>query len=679
MINYKILLMALKHSFIKFLPNKQCRNPILFIAYVGAILSLIATFYSSSMLNIQITFLLWTTLWIGNLACAIAEVKGKMQAELMRKSVSEIIANKLVNGKEVLVSSNQLKVGDIVVCRAGDFIPADGEIIEGIATVNESAITGESAPVIRESGEDRSAVTESTQVVSDKIVIRITSKKGDSFLNRISFLIEEAGYEKTPNEISLNVILLVMSIAIIFSVISVRIFAGYSAPDSSSDQLTMLTLPVLIALLVSLIPLTVSSLSTVIGVSGMNRLFQNHVIAKNSQSIEAAGSIDILILDKTGTLTFGNRAAVEFYPVHGINQKYLAEVAQLASLNDETAEGRSIITLAKNKFDLSMPSVDTSNVNIVPFTSQTRLSGIDIKNNGAIRRIRKGSDDRIRAFVGQQGGVFPLEELNAIVKAIANKGGTPLVIAENNQILGVVYLKDAIKGGLKERFIELRKMGIKTLMITGDNPLTAGTIAADIGVDDYVAQATPEMKLNRIREEQQSGHLVAMAGDGINDAPALAQADVGIAMNIGTQASRDAGNMIDLDSNPAKLLTLVRIGKQMLMTRGALTIFSFANDLAKYFAIIPALFGALYPLKDNVGILEILNVMHLASPTSAIISTLLYNALIIACLIPLALKGIPYRAQSVSILLQNNLLVYGLGGFIVPFIGIKLIDMIINL
>ena len=677
--NLKVFLRALKRSLISLLPYRQSRNPIMFIAYAGAVFSLIATFYSYSALHIQITFLLWTTLWTGNLACAIAENRGKMQAEVMRKAGFEAIANKLVNGKEISVPADQLKVNDLVVCRAGDFIPADGEIVEGIATVNESAITGESAPVIRESGEDRSAVTESTQVMSDKIVIRVTSKKGDSFLNRISSLIEEATYEKTPNEEALNIILLAISIVIIFTVVSVKIFADFSIASTSSGQLAILSLPVLIALLVSLIPTTISSLSTAIGISGMNRLFQNNVIAKSSQSIETAGSIDLLMLDKTGTITFGNRAAVEFFPLPGINLTHLAEVAHLASLHDETSEGRSICALVKNKFDLAVPTLDPANVNVVPFSSHTRLSGIDIKNNDVIRRIRKGSDDRVRAFVEQQGGVVPWEELSTIVKFIATKGGTPIVIADDNQILGVVYLKDAIKGGIKERFTELRKMGIKTLMITGDNPLTAAAIAADVGVDDYIAQATPEMKLDRIRKEQQDGHFIAMAGDGVNDAPALAQADVGIAMNIGTQASRDAGNMIDLDSNPVRLLTIVRVGKQMLMTRGALTTFSFANDIAKYFAIIPAIYGTLYPLNDGPGPLAMLNVMHLTSPESAILSTLAYNSLIIVCLIPIALRGIPYRAQPASKLLQNNLLVYGLGGLVAPFIGIKLIDMLISL
>ncbi len=564
--------------------------------------------------------------------------------------------------------------------RIGDIIPADGEVIEGIATVDESAITGESAPVIRESGGDRSAVTAGTRVVSDRIVIHVTSEKGKSFLDRMIGLIEGAQRQKTPNEIALNIVLSALTIIFLLTVMSVKTFADYSAKAANQDLSQVVTITVLIALLVCLIPTTISALLSAIGIAGMDRLIQRNVIAKSGRSVEAAGDIDLLILDKTGTITLGNRMATEFLPAPGVTEKDFAEIAQLASMSDETPEGRSIVVLAKNKFFLRGELLDVKNTRFIPFSAHTRMSGLDFldEQGKVMRSIRKGSAEAIQRYVEKQGGTFS-SQLNTLIDPICNKGGTPLLVSDGSNVVGVIHLKDIIKGGIKERFAEMRKMGIHTLMVTGDNPLTAGAIAAEAGVDDFVSQATPEMKLARIRQEQKNGHLIAMTGDGTNDAPALAQADVGVAMNTGTQASREAGNMVDLDSNPTKLLDIVEIGKQLLMTRGALTTFSVANDVAKYFAIIPAIFGQLY-LNSGVeeGPLNLLNIMQLQSPQSAILSAVIFNALIIAALIPLALKGVPYRPQPAATLLRHNLLVYGLGGIIAPFVGIKMIDLFIT-
>lgn len=679
-ITFDLITEALMDSFVKLKPNTQFRNPVMFVTYLGAIFTTLMTIlepYSS--FNLQITLWLWFTVIFANFSSSIAESRGKAQAASLKKTQKEISAKKIVDGKEVLTPATELKKGDIVACETGDIIPADGEVIEGIATVNESAITGESAPVIRESGGDRSAVTAGTSVVSDRILIRVACEKGHSFLDRMVALIEGAQRQKTPNEIALNIVLSALTITFILTVMSVKTFADYSAREAHQDLSHIVTIPVLIALLVCLIPTTISALLSAIGIAGMDRLIQHNVIAKSGRAVEAAGDIDLLLLDKTGTITLGNRMATEFLPTPEISEKELAEIAQFASLSDETPEGRSIVILAKNRFDLRAEALDPSRSKFVPFTAQTRMSGIDfIDENGKVTRsIRKGAVEAIQAYVEQQGGTFP-KQLYAVIEPIATKGGTPLLVADGNKVVGVVHLKDIIKGGIKERFAEMRKMGIKTVMITGDNPLTAGAIAAEAGVDDFIAQATPEIKLGRIREEQAQGHLIAMTGDGTNDAPALAQADVGVAMHTGTQASREAGNMVDLDSNPTKLLHIVEIGKQLLMTRGALTTFSIANDIAKYFAIIPAIFGMLYASSGQKGPMNLLDIMGLGSPQSAILSAVIFNALVIIALIPLALRGVPYKPQSAVQLLRHNLFIYGLGGVLAPFIGIKLIDLFIT-
>lgn len=674
-----LLIEAFIDSFVKLAPQKQFRNPVMFVTYLGAIFTTLLTCFNPSSFNFQISLWLWFTVLFANFASAIAEVRGKAQAASLRKTQIESLAKKLVEGKEIDVSALDLKKGDRIVCEVGDIIPADGEIIEGIATVDESAITGESAPVVRESGGDRSAVTAGTRIVSDRIVIEVSSERGHSFLDRMISLIEGAKRQKTPNEIALNIVLSSLTIIFLLTVISVKIFADFSAKAANQDLSHLVTLPVLIALLVCLIPTTISALLSAIGIAGMDRLIQRNVIAKSGRSVEAAGDIDLLILDKTGTITLGNRMATEFLPVPGMDEKKFAEIAQLASLSDETPEGRSIVILAKNKFNLRAQELHHKNSHFIPFSAKTRISGIDFldEKGQSIRTLRKGAADAIKKYVESLGGTFP-KQLYAVIEPISNKGGTPLLVAEGNQVIGIIHLKDVIKGGIKERFAEMRKMGIKTLMVTGDNPLTAGAIAAEAGVDDFVAQATPEMKLARIREEQKKGHLIAMTGDGTNDAPALAQADVGVAMNTGTQASREAGNMVDLDSNPTKLLDIVEIGKQLLMTRGALTTFSIANDVAKYFAIIPAIFGSLYALSQERGPLHLLNIMRLHSPESAILSAVIFNALIIVALIPLALRGVAYRPQPAAQILRHNLFVYGFGGIIAPFIGIKMIDLAIT-
>ena len=671
---------SLIDSFIKLKPQTQWRNPVMFVTYLGAIFTtLIVIFEPFSSFNFQITLWLWFTVLFANFSSAIAESRGKAQAASLKKTQVETFARKIVNGKEISLPATQLKKGDCVICEPGDIIPADGEAIEGIATVDESAITGESAPVIRDSGGDRSAVTAGTRIVSDRIIVKITSEKGHSFLDRMVGLIEGAQRQKTPNEIALNIVLSSLTIVFILTVMSIKTFSDYSAKAAQQDMSGIVTIPVLIALLICLIPTTISALLSAIGIAGMDRLIQYNVIAKSGRAVEAAGDIDLLILDKTGTITLGNRMATNFLPAPNVTEKELAEVAQLASMSDETPEGRSIVVLAKNKFNFRGESLEAKNSKFIPFSAQTKMSGIDLLNEEGkvVRSIRKGAVEAMQAYIEQHGGIFD-KELLAIIEPIANKGGTPLLVSDGHKVLGVVHLKDIIKGGIKERFAEMRKMGIRTLMVTGDNPLTAGAIAAEAGVDDFVAQATPEMKLERIRQEQKNGHLIAMTGDGTNDAPALAQADVGVAMHTGTQASREAGNMVDLDSNPTKLLNIVEIGKQLLMTRGALTTFSIANDIAKYFAIIPAIFGMLYAVSGEKGPLNLLNIMALTSAESAILSAVIFNALIIVALIPLALKGVSCAPRSAAHLLRHHIFVYGLGGILAPFIGIKLIDLFIT-
>lgn len=679
-----LILNSLMDALLQLTPQVQFRNPVMFVTYLGAIFTTIMTFvnwYAGKPIafDFQISVWLWFTVLFANFASTLAESRGKAQAASLKKTQTETFAKKIINKKEVQVLANDLKKGDVIVCEVGDIIPADGEIIEGIATVDESAITGESAPVIRESGGDRSAVTAGTKIVSDRIFILVTSEKGRSFLDRMIALIEGAQRQKTPNEIALNIVLSALTIIFLLTVMSVKSFADYSGVASGQDISNLVTTPVLIALLVCLIPTTISALLSAIGIAGMDRLIQRNVVAKSGRSVEAAGDIDLLILDKTGTITLGNRMATEFFPVPNLEEMQFATIAQLASIADETPEGRSIVILAKKLYDLRAETLDPKHTKVISFSAHTRMSGLDFidGNNKVYRTLRKGAAEAIKDHIEKLGGVFP-KTLQSVIESISNRGGTPLLVSDNAEVLGVVYLKDIIKGGIKERFAEIRKMGIRTLMVTGDNPLTAGAIAAEAGVDDFVAQATPEHKLARIKEEQAKGHLIAMTGDGTNDAPALAQADVGVAMNTGTQASRESGNMVDLDSNPTKLIDIVRIGKQLLMTRGALTTFSIANDVAKYFAIIPALFGTLYADAGQEGPLNLLNIMRLHSSQSAILSAVIFNALIIIVLIPLALKGVAYKAQPAISLLRHNLLVYGLGGLIVPFIGIKFIDLLIT-
>jgi K+-transporting ATPase ATPase B chain len=589
------------------------------------------------------------------------------------------VARRLVEGREAKTPATDLHRGDLVVCETGDVIPGDGEVVEGIASVDESAITGESAPVIRESGGDRSAVTGGTRVLSDRIVIRITAEPGSTFLDRMIALVEGARRQKTPNEIALTILLSGLTIVFLLAVISLPAFTAYSEGESGMMTGSTVTVPVLVALLICLIPTTIGGLLSAIGISGMDRMIQRNVLATSGRAVEAAGDVDVLLLDKTGTITLGNRMATQFHPAPGIPAERLADAAQLASLADETPEGRSVVVLAKEQYGLRGRELADLQVAFIPFTAQTRMSGVDFPAHEGQpgRRIRKGAADALRLAIEAEGGHYPAA-VGDTVHAIASQGATPLVVADNREVLGVIELKDVVKGGMRERFAQLRAMGIRTVMITGDNPLTAAAIAAEAGVDDFMAQATPEDKLRRIRDEQAGGHLVAMTGDGTNDAPALAQADVGVAMNTGTQAAREAGNMVDLDSDPTKLIEIVAIGKQLLMTRGALTTFSIANDVAKYFAILPALFGGLYALGGEAGPLAALNLMGLASPQSAILSAVIFNALIIVALIPLALRGVGYRPMTAASALQRNLAIYGLGGLIIPFVGIKLIDMLIS-
>ena len=656
-----ILVPAIGGAFQKLDPRLMVKNPVMFVTLVGAVLTTVSIFTSKTDHGFitQLSIWLWFTVLFANFAEAVAEGRGKAQADSLRKARKDTMARRLKNGQEIAVPAPALEKGDLVVCEAGDVIPADGEVIEGIASVDEAAITGESAPVIRESGGDRSAVTGGTKVISDRIVIRITLEKGNTFLDRMISMVEGAKRQKTPNEIALTILLSAMTLIFLLVCITLKPFGIYSGVE--------FTTPVLVALLVCLIPTTIGGLLSAIGISGIDRLIRRNVMATSGRAVEAAGDIDVLLLDKTGTITIGNRMASDFRPAPGITEQQLADAAQLASLADETPEGRSIVVLAKERFNLRGRELAAPHATFVPFTAQTRMSGVDFDG----RSIRKGAADSMKAHIEGLGGVYP-PEVSKTVEAASRAGRTPLVVSEGGKVLGVVELKDVVKGGIKERFAQLRKMGIKTVMITGDNPMTAAAIAAEAGVDDFMAQATPEDKLRRIRDEQAAGHLVAMTGDGTNDAPALAQADVGVAMNTGTQAAREAGNMVDLDSNPTKLIEIVEIGKQLLMTRGSLTTFSIANDIAKYFAIIPAMLMATFPA------ISPLNVMGLASPQSAILSAVIFNALIIIALIPLALKGVAYKPMGAAAVLQRNLLVYGLGGIVIPFIGIKAIDVIVT-
>ncbi|HPT22202.1 MAG TPA: potassium-transporting ATPase subunit KdpB [Bacteroidales bacterium] len=684
MFNTRLLIQAGRESIFKLNPLQVVKNPVIFIVWIGAVLIgvniIFDVFHNSfSSFDLNIDFWLWLTVLFANFSEAIAEGRGKAQAESLRKNRSQIKARKLSGKQEVLISATELKKGDIVVCESGDIIPSDGEVIDGIASVDESAITGESAPVIRESGGDRSAVTGGTKVISDRIIVCITTESGKSFIDRMITLVEGAKRQKTPNEIALSILLSGLSIIFLLAVVTLPAFFGYSLKASGIPQSQNLSLAVLVALLVCLIPTTIGGLLSAIGISGMDRLLQRNVIATSGRAIEAAGDVDVLLLDKTGTITLGNRMATDFIPAEGITVEELANAAQLSSLSDETPEGRSIVILAKEKFGIRGRDISDLHAAFIPFTAQSRMSGVDLKTHeGKVNQIRKGSSEAIRTFITRNNGYYP-QKIQDIVTDLARQGATPLVVAENNKVLGVIHLKDIVKGGIKQRFAELRKMGIKTVMITGDNHLTAAAIAAEAGVDDFMAEAKPEDKLQRIREEQSKGHLVGMIGDGTNDAPALAQADIGIAMNSGTQAAREAGNMVDLDSNPTKLIEVVEVGKQLLMTRGSLTTFSIANDVAKYFAIIPAIAAALYTGNTSAGVLSVLNIMKLGSPQSAILSAIIFNALIIVLLVPLALKGVRYRPVSANKALTRNLAIFGLGGLIAPFIGIKIIDLLINI
>ncbi|MBC1423469.1 potassium-transporting ATPase subunit KdpB [Listeria seeligeri] len=667
---------ALIQSTKKLSPKLQVKNPVMLLVYVGAILATGLYFLGfwgisdeKAGYTLAIALILWFTVLFANFAEAIAEGRGRAQADSLKLARKDVLARKLKTASDksdvIEVASNDLKKGDIVYVLANEQIPMDGEVIEGAASVDESAITGESAPVIRESGGDRSAVTGGTTLVSDWLVIQVTAVSGESFLDKMIAMVEGASRKKTPNEIALQILLVTLSI--IFLAVSATLlpFTDFASKQAGSGSAISITN--VIALLVCLAPTTIGALLSSIGIAGMSRLNQANVLAMSGRAIEAAGDVDVLLLDKTGTITLGNRKASEFLPVDGVTEKELADAAQLSSIADETAEGRSIVVLAKERFDIRGRDFAEMHAEFVPFTATTRMSGINYQEN----TIRKGAADAVRTYVMKNGGIYP-KECDAIVNKVANAGGTPLVVARNNKVLGVIYLKDIVKNGVKERFLDLRKMGIKTIMITGDNPMTAAAIAAEAGVDDFLAEATPEAKLELIRKYQQEGHLVAMTGDGTNDAPALAQADVAVAMNTGTQAAKEAGNMVDLDSSPTKLIDIVRIGKQLLMTRGALTTFSVANDLAKYFAIIPVLFYGIFPE------LAALNLMGLTSPTSAILSAIIYNAVIIIALIPLSLKGVKYREMPAGKLLSRNMLIYGLGGLIAPFIAIKLIDMLLT-
>src|ERR1039458_6497862 len=657
----KIIRRALGDAVVKLDPRTMMKNPVMFVVEVGAVVTTILLFREkqSFAFNLQITLWLWFTVLFANFAEAMAEGRGKAQADTLRKARSETEAKRLLpDGTIETMPSAKLRSGDVVMVAANELVPGDGEVIEGVASVDESAITGESAPVIREAGGDRSAVTGGTRVLSDVIKVRITSNPGETFLDRMIALVEGAERQKTPNEIALNILLAGLTIIFLLAVVTLQPFAIYSG----SPQ----TVFVLVSLLVCLIPTTIGGLLSAIGIAGMDRLIQHNVLAMSGRAVEAAGDVNTLLLDKTGTITLGNRQAAAFIPAPGVTEAEMADAAQLASLADETPEGRSIVVLAKEKYGLRGRELSTHEVEFVPFTAQTRMSGVNMNGN----QIRKGATDAIERYLALSGVTMPAE-VQASVELVARSGGTPLVVAEQRRALGVIHLKDIVKGGMRDRFDQLRAMGIKTGMINRDNPLTAAAIAREAGVDDFLAEATPKEKMDLIRREQAEGKLVAMTGDGTNDAPALAQADVGVAMNTGTQAAKEAGNMVDLDSNPTKLIEVVAIGKQLLMTRGSLTTFSIANDVAKYFAIIPAMFAGVFPVMAAV------NIMHLQSPESAILSAVIFNALIIIALIPLALKGVNYKPMSAAALLRRNLWIYGAGGIIAPFIGIKLIDMLI--
>jgi len=662
----KIVRRALVDALVKLNPRTMMKNPVMFVVEIGSVITSIYLFRDIAAhkhalgFDLQITLWLWFTVLFANFAEAMAEGRGKAQADALRRAKSETTAVRyLANGQTEEVPSSQLRSGDLCFIIAGSMIPGDGEVVEGVASVDESAITGESAPVIREAGGDRSAVTGGTRVLSDQIKVKITSNPGETFLDRMIALVEGAERQKTPNEIALNILLAGLTIIFLLAVVTLQPIAIYSTAPQ--------TVFVLISLLVCLIPTTIGGLLSAIGIAGMDRLVQHNVLAMSGRAVEAAGDVNTLLLDKTGTITLGNRQASEFIPAPGVSKDQLADAAQLSSLPDETPEGRSIVVLAKEMYGLRGRELSELQAEFVPFSAVTRMSGVNMDG----RIIRKGSTDAIAAFLKENGGSLP-DEVRVAVETVARSGGTPLVVAENRQALGVIHLKDIVKGGMKERFAQLRSMGIKTIMITGDNPLTAAAIAREAGVDDFLAEAKPKDKMDLIKREQAEGKLVAMTGDGTNDAPALAQADVGVAMNTGTQAAKEAGNMVDLDSNPTKLIEIVEIGKQLLMTRGALTTFSIANDVAKYFAIIPAMFAATFP------VLNALNIMHLKTPQSAILSAVIFNALIIVGLIPLALRGVGYKAMSAEALLRRNLILYGVGGIIAPFLGIKLIDIIIT-
>jgi K+-transporting ATPase ATPase B chain len=660
-----LLTRAATDSFRKLHPRHMRKNPVMFVVEAGAVLATLALLgvgtRGSFSFQLQIVLWLWATVLFANFAEAVAEGRGKAQADALRRTKTDSIARRLVgtDRREESVPASRLRKGDLVVVEANQLIPGDGTVVEGIASVDESAITGESAPVIREAGGDRSAVTGGTKVLSDRVVVEITSEPGSTFLDRMIKLVEGAERQKTPNEIALDILLAGLTIVFLFATVTLRPFALYSGSDVSPT--------VLVALLVCLIPTTIGGLLSAIGIAGMDRVLRHNVLAMSGRAVEASGDVNVLLLDKTGTITLGNRQAAEFLPAPGVDARELAELAQLASLADETPEGRSIVILAKEKHGIRGRELRDLHAHFVPFTARTRMSGLDFEGG---RKVRKGAADTVDTFVRAAGGSFP-EEVRRDVARIAGEGGTPLVVTDGGKVAGTIYLKDVVKGGMKERFDRLRAMGIRTVMITGDNPLTAASIAREAGVDDFLAEATPEDKLALIRKEQANGNLVAMTGDGTNDAPALAQADVGMAMNTGTQAAKEAGNMVDLDSNPTKLIEVVEIGKQLLMTRGALTTFSISNDVAKYFAILPALFVATFPQ------LQALNVMNLATPESAILSAVVFNALIIVALIPLALHGVSYRPLGAGRILRRNLLIYGLGGLVAPFVGIKLIDLLL--
>jgi len=656
---------AVVDAVLKLNPARMARNPVMFVVEVGSVLTTVMLFapsvrvHSSFAFDLQVTLWLWFTVFFANFAEAMAEGRGKAQADALRKAKSETTAYRISDEGVEEVPSSQLRAGDLVRVTAGQMIPGDGEVVDGIASVDESAITGESAPVIRESGGDRSAVTGGTRVLSDEIVVRISSNPGETFLDRMIALVEGAERQKTPNEIALNILLAGLTIVFLLATVTLQPFAMYSGAPQSVF--------VLVSLLVCLIPTTIGGLLSAIGIAGMDRLIQHNVLATSGRAVEAAGDVNTLLLDKTGTITLGNRQATEFVTAPNVTPRQLADAAQLSSLSDETPEGRSIVVLAKERYGLRGRELAHHNAEFIPFSATTRMSGVDMDG----RSVRKGAADAIARYLEQHGNAMP-QEVRDTVEGIARNGGTPLVVAENGTALGVIHLKDIVKGGMRERFQQLRAMGIRTIMITGDNPLTAAAIAREAGVDDFLAEARPKDKMDLIRREQGQGKLVAMTGDGTNDAPALAQADVGVAMNSGTQAAKEAGNMVDLDSNPTKLIEIVAIGKQLLMTRGALTTFSIANDVAKYFAIIPAMFAGAFP------VLAALNIMHLHSPESAVLSAVIFNAIIIVALIPLALRGVKYKPVSAAALLQRNLLIYGLGGIIIPFIGIKLVDLVIT-